>query len=215
MNVWAIIPVKPLRDSKSRLADMLSPDERAELTSQMLARTLGVLSEMREIYRTMVVSRDPAVLKIARQHGAVTFGEGERQELNVALTRAAHIASAQQAEAVLVLPADLPLITADDVAMVLAGIIPASNGHQGNGYYYQTRAVAICPDHLNDGTNAILVCPPSGFNFQYGPGSFNRHLEEAARLGMARRIVHAPGLKFDVDTEEDWAIYQAIHCPDR
>jgi 2-phospho-L-lactate/phosphoenolpyruvate guanylyltransferase len=212
MNVWAIVPVKPLRDSKSRLADILSPDQRAELTANMLARTLDVLNQTREIYRTMVISRDPAVLKIARQHGAVTFGEGERQELNLALTRAAHIASAQQAEAVLVLPSDLPLITAEDVTMVLAGVIPESNGHHSNGYYYQTRAVAVCPDHLNDGTNAILVCPPGGFNFQYGPGSFNRHLEEAARLGMARRIIHAPGLKFDLDTEEDWATYQAIQC---
>jgi 2-phospho-L-lactate/phosphoenolpyruvate guanylyltransferase len=212
MNVWAIVPVKPLRDSKSRLAHILSPDERAHLTAQLLARTLAVLGQVRDIHRIMVVSRDPAVLKIARKQGAVTFGEGDRQELNLALRRAAHIASAQQAEAVMILPSDLPLITTDDVAMVLAGIIPESNGHHTNGYYYQTRAIAICPDHMNDGTNAILVCPPTGFNFQYGAGSFNGHLEEAARLGMARRIVHAPGLKFDLDTEEDWATYQAIQC---
>jgi 2-phospho-L-lactate/phosphoenolpyruvate guanylyltransferase len=210
MIVWAIVPVKPLRDSKSRLAHILSPDERAELTGQLLVRTLEVLNQVRDIHRIMVVSRDPAVLKIARQQGAVTFGEGDRQDLNLALTRAAHIASAQQAEAVLILPSDLPLVSADDVSMVLAGIIPESNGHHANGYYYQTRAISICPDHMNDGTNAILVSPPSGFNFQYGPGSFDGHLEEAARLGMARRIVHAPGLKFDLDTEEDWATYRAI-----
>jgi 2-phospho-L-lactate/phosphoenolpyruvate guanylyltransferase len=210
MNVWAIVPVKPLRDSKSRLAHILSPDQRAELTAQLLVRTLEVLNQVRDIHRIMVVSRDPAALKIARQQGAVTFGEGDRQELNLALSRAAHIASAQQAEAVLILPSDLPLITAEDVAMVLAGIIPETNGHHANGYYYQTRAIAICPDHMNDGTNAILVCPPSGFNFQYGTGSFDGHLREAARLGMARRIIHAPGLKFDLDTEEDWATYQAM-----
>lgn len=212
MIVWAIIPVKPLRDSKSRLAHILSPDERAALTASLLRHTLEVLNDVRDIHRTLIVSRDPAVLKIARQGGASTFGESEKQDLNLAITRAAHIASAQQADAVLILPADLPLLTAEDVEMMLTGAIPQSNGHHGAGYYYQERAISICPDHVNDGTNALLICPPTGFAFQYGPGSFEHHLEEAARLGMSRRIIHAPGLKFDLDTEEDWATYQAYQA---
>ena len=66
MIIWAIVPVKPLRDSKSRLAHILSADQRAELTGQMLGRVLDVLGIVTAVTRTMVVSRDPAVLKIAR-----------------------------------------------------------------------------------------------------------------------------------------------------
>ena len=64
MTTWAIIPVKPLRDGKSRLAHLLSSNERAELTTNMLRRTLEVLNDVTDVFRTLVVSRDPAVLKL-------------------------------------------------------------------------------------------------------------------------------------------------------
>lgn len=215
MTTWAIIPVKPLRYGKSRLAHILSPDQRAQLTTRMLHHTLHILKNMPAIYRTLVISRDPAALKLARQHGAYTYGEGDKQDLNLALTRAAHIAAAREASGVLILPADLPLLTTDDVEMMLAGVTAPSPTHKyGNGNdrygYHLSRTVAICPDKNEDGTNALYVSPPVGFEFNYGDGSFGRHLREAERLGIPCRIVHAPGLKFDLDTEDDWHTYQAL-----
>jgi 2-phospho-L-lactate guanylyltransferase len=207
---WAIIPVKPLRDSKSRLSHILSADQRAALTEALLAHTLDVLRRVPAIAQSLVVRRDQAILKIARRHQARTFNEGEKTDLNRAVSRGVHIAAAQQADAVLILPADLPFLTVEDVEMMLAGAIPAANGNSGNGYYYQERAITICPDQHNDGTNALLVTPPTGFTFHFGPNSFQRHLDEAARLQIARRIIHAPGIKFDLDTEKDWAIYRAM-----
>lgn len=216
MTTWAIIPVKPLRYGKSRLSHILSADERARLTTAMLNRTLQVLGNVPAIYRTLVISRDPAALKIARKYGAYSYGEGDKQELNLALTRAAHIAAAQDASGILILPADLPLISVEDVEMMLAGIAPTmasstSNNHNGQSLpYHVPRTVAICPDTENDGTNALYISPPTGFEFSYGPGSFQRHLEEAEQLGMESRVIHAPGLKFDLDTEDDWYTYQAV-----
>jgi len=40
--MWAIVPVKELANSKSRLAAVLSAEERAALTRRLLRRTLGV-----------------------------------------------------------------------------------------------------------------------------------------------------------------------------
>lgn len=210
MIIWAIIPVKPLRDSKSRLAHILSPDERGELTASMLRRTLSVLHDLDDVARTLVVSRDAAALKIARAHGAQTYSEGEKQDLNLALARAAHIAVAHQANGIIILPADLPLVSPEDIKMMLAGAAGATGGQRSNGYHYPSRVVAICPDQHNEGTNALLLCPPTGFTFQYGEDSFALHLAEAARLGIPRRIVHAPGLKFDLDNDEDWRTYQSF-----
>ncbi len=215
MTTWAIIPVKPLRYGKSRLAHILSPDERAELTTKMLHHTLRVLENVPAIYRTLVISRDPAALKLARQHGAFTYGEGDKQDLNLALARAAHIAAAREASGILILPADLPLLSTDDVEMMLAGVktkasaYKYTNGNQTLGYH-PSRTVAICPDRNEDGTNALYVSPAVGFEFRYGDGSYDRHLREAERLGIPCRVVHAPGLKFDLDTEEDWYTYQAL-----
>jgi 2-phospho-L-lactate/phosphoenolpyruvate guanylyltransferase len=211
MIVWAIIPVKPLRDSKSRLAHILSPDERGELTASMLRRTLSVLRDVEEVARTLVVSRDTVALKIARAQGAQTYGEGEKQGLNLALTRAAHVAAAHQANGIIILPADLPLVSAEDIQMMFDGAASVEGGQgRSNGFQYPLRAAAICPDQHNEGTNALLLRPPTGFTFQYGPDSLALHLAEAARLGIPRRIVHAPGLKFDLDNDEDWRTYQSF-----
>lgn len=217
MSTWAIIPVKPLRYGKSRLSRILTPDQRAELTTKMLHHTLTVLRDVPAIFRTLVLSRDTAVLKIARQYGAHTYGEGEKQDLNLALTRAAHIVAAQEGTGMLVIPADLPLMTVEDVEMMLAGVAPTMtvarprDFSNGNLSYRHPRIVAICPDHNEDGTNALYISPPLGFEFHYGEGSYQRHLEEAERLGMPARVVHAPGLKFDLDTEADWRAYKALN----
>lgn len=215
MTTWAIIPVKPLRYGKSRLAHILSPDERAQLTTTMLHHTLQVLENVSAIYRTLVISRDPAALKLARQYGAHTYGEGDKQDLNLALGRAAHIAAARDASGILILPADLPLLSAEDVKMMLAGATPLmppaqppNNGHLG--YHHNPRVVTICPDKHKEGTNALFISPPTGFDFKFGKDSFARHLREAERLGIPSRVVHAPGIKFDLDTEEDWINYLAI-----
>lgn len=210
MTIWAIIPVKPLRDGKSRLSHILSADERAALTSKFLNHTLATLTKVSAITRTLVISRDPAVLKIARPHGAQTFGEGEKQDLNQALTRATHIAAAQNASGVLVLPADLPFVTPEDVEMMLMELAPAVNGNGQHRLPYHARAMIICPDEVDDGTNGLYISPPVGFNFHYGPQSYHHHLAEAKRLGMSARVVHTPGLKFDLDSEADWQTYLAL-----
>ncbi len=71
--------------------------------------------------------------------------------------------------------------------------------------------LTICTDNKVDGTNALFIDLPTHFNFQYGVGSYQRHLQEANRLGMDTKIVHGPRLEFDLDTEGDWHKYrQAI-----
>ena len=49
MTIWAIVPVKPLRRGKSRLAEMLSEDERAELNSRLLTHTLETLKNTPDV----------------------------------------------------------------------------------------------------------------------------------------------------------------------
>jgi 2-phospho-L-lactate guanylyltransferase (CobY/MobA/RfbA family) len=89
----------------------------------------------------------------------------------------------------------------------------SGNGN-GNGYHIQKRAITICSDHTNEGTNALLLSPPTGFVYRYGDDSFQQHLDEAERLGMKRRIVNTPGITFDLDTEHDWETYHVMMNPE-
>jgi len=104
MTLWAIVPVKPLRTAKSRLSSVLTRDEREILSQQMLINTLDLLREVKEIERTLVVSRDTKALSIARKHGARTVTENGAPELNNALSRATVVAQQYDISGVVITP---------------------------------------------------------------------------------------------------------------
>ena len=111
MALWAIVPVKPLRRGKSRLSGVLSPEERNDLNRRLLTHTLETLSAIPDIEQVLVISRDQAALSLAREHGARTVLENGAPELNVALARATIVVKNYATRGLLIVPADLPLIS--------------------------------------------------------------------------------------------------------
>ncbi len=197
MGVWAIVPVKPLRRGKSRLAGILSEDERALLNYSMLNNTLKVLREVPEIEATLVISRDPSALSLARAHKARTVQEDGSPELNAAIRRATIVAQAYAANGVLILPADLPLISSADLGVFLSHI-----GHPPE--------MVIAPDRREDGTNALFISPPGLVEYSYGPGSFQRHLLQAEKFGIKHTICRLPSFGLDLDIPEDLEILKQM-----
>ncbi len=65
-------------------------------------------------------------------------------------------------------------------------------------------SIVAAPDRAGSGTNALLVAPPDAIRFQFGPRSLQRHRREALRRRCRWRLVHAPGLAFDVDRPGDY-----------
>jgi 2-phospho-L-lactate guanylyltransferase len=190
MCVWAIIPVKPLKNAKSRLAGVLSPDQRYEFAQAMLRHVLEVATSLPGIAGTLVVSRDTKVLAIAREAGAKTVQESGAPELNTALTRATEVVRTWGCETILILPADLPLITGEDIInMVDLGTDAPS--------------VVIATDRDADGTNALLIQPPGVIPFAFGPGSFQRHIDLAHEAGIEAKVYHSTCLSLDIDLPID------------
>ena len=191
MTLWAIVPVKPLRRGKSRLAGTLSEDERTHLNQLLLEHTLKTLTDLREIEQILVVSRDPAALSLARDHGARTVREAAGSpQLNTALTRAIVVAQVYATRGVLVLPADLPLMTQEDIlALVERATHPP--------------VVVIAPDRHEEGTNALLISPAGLIEYDFGPGSFQRHCERARQADARLEVVTLPSLGLDLDLPED------------
>lgn len=190
MSIWAIVPVKPLRRGKSRLAPVLSEDDRAALNERMLLHTIDTLKNVAELGEVLVVSRDPAALALAREHGARTLQEDGAPHLNVALVRATAVAQTYTATSVLVVPADLPQISAADIsAMLRAGV--------------DAPAVVIAPDHHHEGTNALYMNPAGLVEYHFGEGSFHAHQAAAAAAGAQVHILEMTSLAHDVDMPED------------
>ena len=190
MTIWAIVPVKPLRRGKSRLAGTLSEDERADLNQSLLEHTLKTLTDIKELEQVLVVSRDPHALTIARQYGARTVLEDGQPQLNTALTRATVIAKVYATRGVLILPADLPLITREDVLILMEKAV-------------NPPVIVIAPDRHEKGTNALLLSPSGLIEYDFGENSFERHCERARQAGARLEIVKLPSLGLDLDLPED------------
>lgn len=199
MTLWAIVPVKPLRRGKSRLAGALTNEERADLNQKLLEQTLNTLASLKELDQVLVVSRDTQVLTIARNHGAKTIQEDGQPQLNTALTRATVLAQVQAIQGVLILPADLPLLTKEDVLTLIDRAT-------------KPPVVVIAPDRHKKGTNALLMVPPAIIDYEFGDDSFQKHCERAKQVGARLEIVELPSLGLDLDMPEDLEMVRRIEA---
>jgi len=196
MALWAIVPVKPLRRGKSRLAEMFTPEERVDLNRQLLINTINTLKEIPEIEEVLVVSRDQAALSLARDRGAKTVQENGDPDLNIALTRATIVAKTYTTRGVLIIPADLPLLTSEDVKALLSKAVDPP-------------VVVVAPDRHKEGTNALLVCPSGLIEYEYGLNSFRRHCDLAQSVGARLEVCELPSLALDLDMPADLAVLES------
>lgn len=190
MSLWAIVPVKPLRRGKSRLSGVLSEEERTLLNYSMLGNTLKTLKSVPEVDQVLLISRDTSALALGRDFGARTLQEDGTSDLNTALRRATIVAQFYAAQSVLVLPADLPLIGRESIQSFIR-------------FASSPPVVVIAPDRRMDGTNALYISPAGLIDYQFGTGSFQRHIEQAAMFEVRVEICHSPELSLDLDLPDD------------
>lgn len=198
MSIWTIIPVKPLNRAKSRLSAALSPADRQQLAEKMFRGVLEVVRTVPQVLGTLVISRDGRALAIARDYGARTVQESGNPELNAALMRATQVVARWNGSAVLILPADLPLLAGEDITAMIE-----MAGHD-------ERAVVIATDQQQDGTNALLVRPPGLIEYAYGPGSYQRHLDLARMAGATVQTYHSVRVSLDIDVPDDLKSYHEL-----
>ncbi len=198
MTTWVIIPVKPLRLAKSRLANILTPEDRQQVAEAMLRHVLQTVRDTNQITGTLVISRDNHALSLAREYGAKTIQESGAPELNTALMRATSIVGSWGCDAVFILPADLPLITPEDITKMLEmGRQPHPN-------------IVIATDRNKDGTNALYIQPPGLIDYAYGQNSFNRHAVLARDAGAEVTVYQSDRMLQDIDLPEDIENYLRI-----
>jgi 2-phospho-L-lactate guanylyltransferase len=186
--IYTVIPAKPFKESKSRLAAVLSPAQRVRLSRRLLAHTISAAAPLGGV---VVVSRSGAVRQLAKQQGAYALVEGQA-DLNAAVRQGLTWSQAKGATSALVLPLDLPLLS----TAVLRGLLTSASG--------QAPGIVIAPCRHGRGTNALLLSPPTLLFPRFGPDSFARHQQTAREIGLQTGIYCVPELAFDLDTAADW-----------
>jgi 2-phospho-L-lactate/phosphoenolpyruvate guanylyltransferase len=185
MTVHALVAVKGFERGKYRLAGVLTEAERHLLIQTMLDDVLDALRATPGIASINVLSSDVTVLPNDVER-IVDPGTG----LNAAIAQAARVLSNDGAHSMLYLPADLPLITVDDIDALLA----AAKDHDA----------VIAPDARHSGTNALLLTPPQLIEPQFGEHSFTAHVQAIRCSGSKTlQVVERPGLAHDIDMPAD------------
>jgi 2-phospho-L-lactate/phosphoenolpyruvate guanylyltransferase len=205
---WALVAVKRVALGKRRLAVVLSPTVRRRLVLAMLRDVLDVLSGIvaaEELEGILVVTSDPAAAAIVRRYagariladppaaaspGPADSADDSDAGYTLAIAAGLRELAAGGAAAALALPADVPLLSPDEVRQVLAA---------GAG----SRKVVIVPARDGQGTNAILIAPPDAMSLAFDGRSFEPHCRAAAAAGLGPVVLRLEGLGLDIDDPSD------------
>lgn len=187
MAVYAVVPVKKISVAKSRLSHFLSATERKSLTTAMLKDVLTALKAS-VVEEVIVVSNDPNVRLIAEKFGVSFFSPG-KVGLNNAVEEAMAFCLARQADSVLVLLADIPLLSPKDIDTIV------KLGSEG-------RRVVLSPSE-DWGTNAFFMRPPRVIPACFGQNSFLKHVTEACSRGVEAKFYYSANIALDVDSVKD------------
>jgi len=192
----ALIPVRSIGGSKSRLAGILDESRRCALALAMLEDMIVALEEAASVDRTIVVSGDPTLLRHAAAVGAEIIDEGAARGLNAAVTMAARTLQKEGVGSLLTIPGDVPLITPveiDGAFSVDAARYP----------------VVLIPSIAATGTNGLLTNPPTVIEPMFEGGSLAAHRRACAEAGVAALLLGLEGFAIDVDTPDDLALLAA------
>jgi len=199
-----VVPMKPLTLAKQRLRPAVNDATRITLARAMFEHVLTTIRSSGVADLPLVISADVDVRALAQTYGFWTLdeqgkngkplGASSRSDpigYNEAIIQAVAWTQVQGATTLLILPADLPYLTPDDLRQLvdLAGAAP--------------QAAVLAPDAAETGTNALLLRPPDRILPAFGPNSFRRHLEALHRSGVVPVVYRSASLAHDVDEPAD------------
>lgn len=184
-----LVPIKSLDGAKQRLSPVLGAEERRALAVAMMDDVLEVLASWEACPPVAIVTNDAQAIARARRHGFEIIADPDNRSETDAIEHATHAAIERAWTSTLVIPADIPLINADEVQSIVASapaegtvLVPAADGR---------------------GTNAVLRSPASLFPLRFGNDSFLPHRRAAEETGKPLVILELPGIALDVDRPDD------------
>jgi 2-phospho-L-lactate guanylyltransferase len=195
LTTAVIVPVKSFRRAKERLAKHLEPEHRQVLARRLATEVVTAVAPA----PVFVACDDDEVATWARSlHAEVLWGPG--LGLNGAVAQAIERLGNLGYERVLISHSDLVA-----PASLLPLLDPASSMRLA------LDVTVLVPDRRRDGTNVICISTALAFRPSYGPGSFQRHLQQAVASGRPVLVHTDEHLALDIDTWDDLLDPMARH----
>ena len=183
-----LIPVKKLCGAKQRLGAVLEQPARTELAHAMLTDVASSVAAS-ACDDVAVVTSDQFAVELARRHGFEVFPDDSNVSETDAIEMATRWSEARGVDSTLVIPADVPLITPEEIRAIRENAPEAGS--------------VLVPSRDHRGTNAALRRPPSLFPLRFGNDSFMPHLAAAIATARPCVVLSLPGIALDIDTPED------------
>jgi 2-phospho-L-lactate guanylyltransferase len=192
-----LIPVKDPSRAKTRVADVLSPDERRRLAWAMFEDVSRAAGAATKADRVVVVTSFSAAIEHARRSGWDVLVEKSQSSESASVDWASRALRERGFDVVMRLPADLPLVEARDIDALFSVELRAPGA-------------LLVPSREGTGTNAIIRTPPDLFPSRFGPNSFALHKQEAARVGVECLVVTNDRIALDIDDPLD--LVELLKC---
>jgi 2-phospho-L-lactate guanylyltransferase len=186
-----LIPVKDLRGAKQRLSDVLSQEQRTLLAEAMLADVVSAITDWKQHPPVALVTSYPPAIELARLSGFEIIRDAENGGETGAIAMATQVVTERGARETMVVPGDMPLLTAAELAEVYAAA-PAEG-------------VLLVPSSDMRGSNAVLRRPADLIPLRFGNDSFVPHREAARATGKPVVVRQVEGIGLDIDTPADLA----------
>jgi len=191
-NPWALVPIKEARLAKSRLKTLFDGEQRQAIFFAMIVDVLAALRASGLLRGFAAVTADAVAAEMTRRSGGRVLEPRDGGDHNAAVREASReLAAREGADAVLVVPMDVPLLMARDVDHILS-------------MHRESRAaLTLVPSADLRGTNAMLMSPPGCIAPCFGDNSFIAHCNAARRAGILHAVLSLPNVALDIDWPED------------
>lgn len=189
-ELWAVVPAKLFGRAKQRLIPLLSFQERHALARAMLEDVLAALARAPSLAGVAVITGDADATAQAHAAGALVIADTDNAGPTAAVTVAAQHLEAMGHQDMLVVPADVPLITPAEIETLVAA-------------HRVAPSITLVPATADGGTNALACSPPRAVPFAFGEDSFRRHREAARARGIEPVILNLERIGHDLDRPDD------------
>jgi 2-phospho-L-lactate guanylyltransferase len=189
MNGILLIPFKNLATAKQRLAAALNQQQRSQLAEAMLRDVMTAATGVSARIDVALVTGDASAQQMAEEFGFLVIEDTRNESETAAIKMATARCEQRGYDTTIVAPADIPLITSDELQRVLDAA--------------PDEGAVFVPAYDRRGSNCILRHPASIIPLRFGDDSFVPHCAAMKRTGKELIILELPGIGLDIDNPHE------------